>query len=169
MELEAIDFDLRDCLGDTVRALAMRAHEKQLELAFHVPPEVPEILIGDPGRLRQIVINLVGNSIKFTEKGEVVVDVRLESLTDEEVQLHFAVRDTGIGIPADKRQLIFGQRLQSGRTLPQPGILAAPAWDVQPSHVQAGGHDGRPHFAGEPTQSAREASFRFTLRLRRRG
>jgi CheY-like chemotaxis protein/HPt (histidine-containing phosphotransfer) domain-containing protein len=107
MELEAIDFDLRDCLGDTVRALAMRAHEKQLELAFHVPPEVPEVLIGDPGRLRQIVLNLVGNAIKFTHKGEVVVDVKMESLTDEAVQLHFAVRDTGVGIPAEKQRLIF--------------------------------------------------------------
>jgi CheY-like chemotaxis protein len=107
MELESISFNLRDCLGDTVRALAMRAHEKQLELAFHVPPTVPEILVGDPGRLRQIVVNLVGNAIKFTQKGEVLVDVKLESLTDDEIQLHFVVRDTGIGIPARKQQLIF--------------------------------------------------------------
>ena len=107
MELESIDFDLRDCLGDAVRALAMRAHEKRLELALHVPPDVPDVVIGDPGRLRQVVLNLAGNAIKFTAKGEVVVSVRLESIADDDTVLHFSVRDTGIGIPPEKQQLIF--------------------------------------------------------------
>jgi PAS domain S-box-containing protein len=107
MELESIDFDLRDCLGDTVRALAVRAAEKQLELALHIPPAIPETLIGDPGRLRQVVVNLVGNAIKFTPAGEVVVDVQIETTSPEQIELHFSVRDTGIGISADKQKLIF--------------------------------------------------------------
>src|SRR5207247_1786302 len=75
LELEPIDFGLRDCLDDTMRILAVRAHGKGLELACHVMPDVPDALIGDPGRLRQVLINLVGNAIKFTERGEVVVRV----------------------------------------------------------------------------------------------
>ncbi len=75
LDLEAIDFSLHESLGNTMKALALRAHKKGLELAFHVAPDVPETLVGDPGRLRQIVVNLVGNAIKFTEQGEVVVRV----------------------------------------------------------------------------------------------
>jgi CheY-like chemotaxis protein/HPt (histidine-containing phosphotransfer) domain-containing protein len=107
LELEAIEFSLRDAIGDTVHALGVRAAEKGLELACHIPPEVPNDLIGDPGRLRQIIVNLVGNAIKFTEQGEVVVDVVTESLTDDEVCLHVTVMDTGLGIPPDKQHLIF--------------------------------------------------------------
>ena len=113
--LEKIDFDLRDCISDTMKMLAVRAHEKGLELAYHIPPDVPNALVGDPGRLRQIVLNLVGNAIKFTERGEVVVRVEKESttpLTHEPIDssegcLHFSVTDTGIGIPADKQQRVF--------------------------------------------------------------
>jgi len=107
LDLEAIDFNLRDSLGDTLKTLALRAHEKGLELTYHIPPDVPEGLVGDPGRLRQIVVNLIGNAIKFTEQGEIVLEVVLESQTEEEVSLHFAVRDTGIGIPPEKQEVIF--------------------------------------------------------------
>jgi two-component system, sensor histidine kinase and response regulator len=107
LELESIPFQLRDALGDTLQALALRASEKGLELAYHIPPDVPDLLIGDPGRLRQIVVNLVGNAVKFTERGEVVVSVGTESHTEDEVQLHVAVRDTGIGIPPEKQRIIF--------------------------------------------------------------
>ncbi len=107
LELENIPFDVRDTLGATIRVLATRAAEKGLELAVHIPPDVPNWLLGDPGRLRQIVANLVGNAIKFTNKGEIVVDVGVLSSDAEQVTLHVAVRDTGIGIPADKRQRIF--------------------------------------------------------------
>ncbi len=107
LELEAIPFQLRDSLGDTVHTLGVRASKKGLELAYHVPADVPDLLLGDPGRLSQIVINLVGNAIKFTEKGEVVVGVTTEALTDDEVELHFTIADTGIGIPPDKQHLIF--------------------------------------------------------------
>ncbi len=118
LELEPIPFDLRENLGTTLKALALRAHQKGLELASHVHPEVPDALIGDPGRLRQIVVNLVGNAIKFTEQGEVVVDVQrdhgavsqepsLETGGEETLVLHVSVQDTGIGIPTAKQHLIF--------------------------------------------------------------
>jgi PAS domain S-box-containing protein len=107
LRLESVDFSLRDSLGDTFKALALRAQQKGLELVCHVPPEVPDGLNGDPGRLRQVVVNLVGNAIKFTSEGEVVMDLELESQGAEGIVMHFAVRDTGIGIPIDKQRLIF--------------------------------------------------------------
>jgi two-component system, sensor histidine kinase and response regulator len=107
LRLDAVDFSLRESLGDTMKALALRAQQKGLELACHVPADVPDGLNGDAGRLRQVIVNLVGNAIKFTSEGEVIVDVKLESQSADAVLLHFAIRDTGIGIPADKQQLIF--------------------------------------------------------------
>jgi PAS domain S-box-containing protein len=106
LDLDHVPFSLRDTLEDTMRTLAVRAHKQGLELACHIPPEVPDSLIGDPGRLRQIVVNLAGNAIKFTEQGEVVLDVEIQAKGDE-VVLHFSVRDTGIGIPPEKQRLIF--------------------------------------------------------------
>jgi signal transduction histidine kinase/DNA-binding response OmpR family regulator len=107
LELEKIEFDLYTCVGDTVKTLALRAHEKGLELAYDVSPDVPPQLIGDPGRLRQVLLNLAGNAIKFTEKGEVLVEIATQSEQDANVELHFKVTDTGIGIPDDKHQLLF--------------------------------------------------------------
>jgi PAS domain S-box-containing protein len=110
LELESIPFDLRESLGDTMKALSFRAHQKGLELIYDVQPDVPEGLIGDPTRLRQIAVNLVGNAIKFTEHGEVVVSVEQEPgepPKDDSVRLHFAVRDTGVGIPANKQNKVF--------------------------------------------------------------
>lgn len=107
LELESIPFSLRDCIGSTGRALAAKAAEKKLELACRIAPQIPDILRGDPGRLRQILINLVGNAVKFTETGEVVVDVDVEQMDDDQVRLRIAVRDTGIGIPQDRQRDIF--------------------------------------------------------------
>ncbi len=109
LDLESIAFPLRDSLGNTLRTLALRAEQKGLELACRIAPGVPDDLGGDPGRLRQIVVNLVGNAIKFTERGEVVLEVEVESAasSDEEVVLRFTVTDTGIGIPAAQQQAIF--------------------------------------------------------------
>ncbi|MHC4996310.1 MAG: PAS domain-containing protein, partial [Planctomycetota bacterium] len=111
LELEEIPFRLRDTLGDTLRTLGVRAAEKGLELTCDIPPEIPEALVGDPGRLRQVVVNLAGNAIKFTERGEVVVGVCLEEtegdLGEGRVRLRISVRDTGIGIAPDKQRLIF--------------------------------------------------------------
>ena len=100
-------FDLRETAGDTMKSLALRARSQSLELAFHISPDVPVAVWGDPHRLRQILINLVGNAIKFTDHGEVVLDVHVESRTEDEVLLHFEVSDTGIGIPVDKLSSIF--------------------------------------------------------------
>ncbi|MGO9815724.1 MAG: response regulator [Isosphaeraceae bacterium] len=107
LDLEAIDFSLHEALGNTMKVLAVRAHKKHLELACHIAPDVPEALVGDPGRLRQVVVNLVGNAIKFTESGEVVVHVEKESQSQDEVCLHCRVTDTGIGIPLERQALIF--------------------------------------------------------------
>ena len=107
LELEELDFKLHDMLDDFSGIMAMRACEKEIEFLCAVHPEVPSHLKGDPGRLRQILTNLAGNAIKFTEKGEVVVRVDLVSRKDTEVILRFSVRDTGIGIPADKIGILF--------------------------------------------------------------
>jgi two-component system, sensor histidine kinase and response regulator len=107
IDLEALDFNLRDSLESTLKTLAVRADEKGLELLCEVAPEVPEIVRGDSSRLRQIVINLVGNSIKFTDSGEIALKVQVEGKEGPDCICRFTVADTGIGIPEDKRQLIL--------------------------------------------------------------
>ena len=107
LTLDPVEFSLQDTVGEALRGLALRAHEKKLELAYQVDPKVPACVIGDSGRLRQILVNLVGNAIKFTTEGEVVVQVRMDSCIDDELGLHFSVTDTGMGIPPEKHSLIF--------------------------------------------------------------
>ena len=107
MALEAIDFNLRVTLENAADTLALKAQEKGLELVCHIRPDVPTALIGDPGKLRQIIVNIAGNSLKFTEEGEIVIRVEMESETTDSVKLHFMVSDTGIGIPQDKLDSIF--------------------------------------------------------------
>jgi PAS domain S-box-containing protein len=107
LELEMLDFDLRAMLEDTAELLAQRAHEKGLEFVCRIDSEVDTFLRGDPGRLRQILLNLCGNAIKFTSRGEVLIEARLESETEEQIKVRFEVRDTGIGIPQDKIGLLF--------------------------------------------------------------
>ncbi len=107
LDLESVNFSLRENLGDAMKALAFRAHQKGLELLYEVAADVPDLVIGDSSRLRQVVTNLVGNALKFTEKGEVAVHVEKTRGEEHEVELRFAVRDTGIGIPKDKQHLIF--------------------------------------------------------------
>src|SRR6185369_1328304 len=107
LELEPVSFDLRDLVEDTVRALALRAHEKGLELICDVLPEVPEYVVGDITRIRQVMVNLLGNAIKFTAQGEVELEVALKSHSADQLNVHFLVRDTGIGIPLEKQKMIF--------------------------------------------------------------
>jgi signal transduction histidine kinase/DNA-binding response OmpR family regulator/HPt (histidine-containing phosphotransfer) domain-containing protein len=107
LELDHAPFQLRDTLGTTLHSLAARAAQKGLELAVHVAPEVPDDLVGDAGRLRQIVVNLVGNAIKFTDTGEIVVKVGADNVACDSARLHFAVRDTGIGISEQQRERVF--------------------------------------------------------------
>jgi two-component system, sensor histidine kinase and response regulator len=107
LNLDAIEFDLRDSLEETIRMFALRAQQKGLELVCDVRPDVPQVVRGDPTRLRQIVVNLVGNAIKFTERGEVVLRVELNALNQGDNELHFSIQDTGIGISPEKQKLIF--------------------------------------------------------------
>ena len=107
LDLERTEFDIREEVGDAAKLLALRAGEKGIELACDVASEVPDRLLGDPGRLRQVLLNVMGNAVKFTDEGEVVLAVRPQASTADRVTLKFAVRDTGIGIPADKQQQIF--------------------------------------------------------------
>jgi PAS domain S-box-containing protein len=107
LEFESIPFDLRASMSDTLQTLSYRVHQKGLELICDVHWGVPESLVGDPGRLRQIVVNLIGNALKFTEKGEIVVSVAEAAAKDGRVCLHVAVADTGIGIPLDRQKKIF--------------------------------------------------------------
>src|SRR6185503_192585 len=107
LELERVAFALRDTVEDAARLLAFKAQQKGLELACRVSPDVPARLVGDPGRLRQIVVNLVGNAIKFTERGEVVLEIVPRAQDEETIELHGMVRDTGIGIPSEDQARIF--------------------------------------------------------------
>jgi signal transduction histidine kinase/DNA-binding response OmpR family regulator len=107
VDLENINFNLRDDLGDCMEILAFRGHAKGLEIACHVHRDVPDHLVGDPGRLRQVVVNLVGNAIKFTHAGEVVVHVATRAHEADSVVLEFSIRDTGIGIPVAKQARMF--------------------------------------------------------------
>ena len=107
LELDEQDFSLRESLSETLKTLGMRAATKGLELTCHILADTPDALVGDAGRLRQVLVNLVGNALKFTARGEVVLRVGLESKSLDVVELHFAVTDTGIGVPAGKLQSIF--------------------------------------------------------------
>jgi PAS domain S-box-containing protein len=114
--LDPVAFNVRDCVGQAMKALSVRAHEKKLELACSVPPDIADVLIGDPVRLRQVILNLAGNAIKFTEQGEIVLEVRIESLDSSGTVLHFTIRDTGIGIPLETQKLIFQPFAQADTT-----------------------------------------------------
>jgi len=107
LELEKTEFGIHELLEDTLKTLALRADKKSLEMLARVSPNVPATLIGDPTRLRQLFVNLVGNAIKFTEEGNILVDTELESIADDTVRLHISVSDTGLGIPVEKQQVIF--------------------------------------------------------------
>ncbi|MBI3649622.1 MAG: response regulator [Acidobacteria bacterium] len=107
LDFDPADFSLRASLSTALKTLALRAHQKGLELLGEVAPEVPDHLVGDAIRLHQLIVNLVGNAIKFTERGEVLISIHLETVSEEEVSLRFAVQDTGIGISAEKHALIF--------------------------------------------------------------
>ncbi len=107
LDMETIEFNLRHNLDDAMKAVSIRAHQKGLELVYDILPEVPEALLGDPTRLRQILLNLVGNAVKFTALGEVVLRVEKQEETEKLVVLHFSVTDTGVGIPLDKQHSIF--------------------------------------------------------------
>ncbi len=107
LDVDPIWFPLHDSILETLPALAFRAHEKQLELTCDIRPDVPEQVLADPVRLRQILVNLLGNAIKFTDRGEVGLEVRVDNRQEDLLELHFLVRDTGVGIPLEKQKVIF--------------------------------------------------------------
>ena len=160
MRLESIAFDLRDQLHQAVAPLALKAHEKGLELACRVCPDVPEALCGDPDRLRQVLVNLVGNAVKFTKRGEVVVCVRQEHIDGEYVDLHFSVADTGPGVAADKREAIFDAFVQAdGSTTRRYGGTGLGLAISRQLVEMMGGHIWVESTPGEGS------TFRFTVRL----
>jgi signal transduction histidine kinase/DNA-binding NarL/FixJ family response regulator len=116
LELYRVRFNLRDDLDEAARGLAVRAHEKGLELLCEWGPGVPDYVIGDAVRLRQVVVNLLGNAIKFTHRGEVALEIGCEAAAEGEVELHFTIRDTGIGIEPEKQELIFDAFSQADST-----------------------------------------------------
>ncbi len=167
LDIESIQFDLRDAMDDTLQTLGFKAYEKELDLICHVHPDVPEILVGDPGRVRQIIINLVNNAIKFTHEGEVLVKVDVEEIKSSKVKLHFSVTDTGIGVPEEKQKLIFEAFTQAdGSTTRKYGgtglglticsklvsMMGGSIWTQSPciiEHEHAGGPGSTFHFTAE--------------------
>ena len=107
MELEIIGFSLRDIIEQTLAPLRLRAKQKNLAFKEIIPAEIPDALFGDPWRLRQVIVNLIGNAIKFTESGQIEFEIRVDKTSFESCSLHFIISDTGIGIQQDKQQLFF--------------------------------------------------------------
>ena len=160
LDLAREAFDLRKCLEDTMKPFTMRARQQDLRLTWNVQRDVPPMVIGDGNRLRQIVMNLVGNALKFTERGEVVLQATPESLSREDVTLHFVVRDTGIGIPADKQAAIFGMFEQVDSSLTRRHGGAGLGLSIASRLV--GLMDGRMWVESEVGRGSR---FHFTVRL----
>ena len=122
MEIASVGFDLHECMSQIVKTIAFRADEKGLALRATIDTTVPRTILGDPGRLRQILLNLVGNAIKFTERGEIVISVNQNASTEEERKLHFSIRDTGIGVPESMHGDIFSAFTQvDGSSIRQHG------------------------------------------------
>ena len=160
LELEAVDFSLHVLLDDFAEMMALRAHEKGLLLGCVVAPDVPSTLQGDPGRLRQILINLTGNAIKFTAQGEIIIRVTLVSETPGEVRLRFTVHDTGIGIPADKRGRLFAKfsQVDSSTTRTYGGTGLGLAISKQLAELMGG-------EIGVQSEAGNGSEFWFTVRL----
>ena len=162
LDIDQAEFSLRDCLGEALKTLAVRAHEKDLELALRVHPDVPDNLVSDPTRLRQIVFNLVGNSIKFTDRGEVSAQVSVESSDADSATLHFAVADTGIGIPPEKRRVIFEAFAQADNSTSRR--YGGTGLGLTISSMLVAMMGGRMWVESEVGQGS---TFHFTLKLRR--
>jgi PAS domain S-box-containing protein len=160
LDLETLDFDLQSLLDDFAATLAVQAHLKGLELLCSADPAVPTLLRGDPGRLRQILTNLAGNAVKFTQKGEVAVRVSLEEENETECLLRFAVRDTGIGIPKDKLGVLFDKfsQVDASTTRKYGGTGLGLAISKQLVKMMGG-------EVGVESAEGQGSEFRFTVRL----
>jgi two-component system sensor histidine kinase/response regulator len=159
-ELDPIDFNPRDAIGDTANAVALRAHQKGLELVVDVGAAVPHRVRGDPGRLRQILVNLLGNAIKFTHRGEVVLRVTTEAETSPDVVLHFSIRDTGVGIPLDRQKSVFDAFTQADGSVTRTYGGTGLGLTISSQLVQLMG--GRLWLESE---TGRGSTFHFTARF----
>jgi signal transduction histidine kinase/DNA-binding response OmpR family regulator len=162
LELSPAVFSIRDEIPKFLQGLALKASEKNLELIYHLDRAVPDPLIGDVMRLQQVIVNLVGNAIKFTETGEVAVNVRLQSLVDDEVQLQFTVTDTGIGIPAEKQATVFEEFLQSDNTISRKYGGTGLGLTISKRLIEK--MDGRITLRSE---EGKGSTFQFTVKLQR--
>ena len=164
LDMENLAFDLRNTLEEMGDLLAIRAHEKGLEFTFLLEPEVPSRLRGDPGRLRQVLTNLVGNAVKFTERGEVAVGVSLDSEDEKTATLRFVVRDTGIGIPEDTLEILFRPFTQADASTRRRFGGTGLGLSISKSLVELfQGQIGATSVAGEGS------TFWFTARLEKQG
>ena len=162
LELDYLSFNLRKSVAEVVRTLAIKAQQKGLEFIFDVRPDVPDNVIGDPARIRQVLVNLVGNSVKFTERGEIEVTVRTEEAGADGTVLGFSIRDTGIGIPEDKQDKIFGafSQVDSSTTRKYGGTGLGLSICAQLVALMGG------RISVESTEG-RGATFHFTVRMSR--
>ena len=169
LDLSLDELSLPDVVDDVMKALALRADQKGIELAYYIRPGVPDVIVGDSGRVRQILVNLIGNAIKFTEQGHVVLRIEREIETDKEVVLHFSVRDTGIGVPLEKQSMIFESFTQAdgSTTRKYGGTGLGLAISAQLVHAMQGDiWVESPRFV--PDQQGYPGSvFHFTTRFRR--
>ena len=163
LDLETVDFDLGESLANTINTMALRAHEKNLELLYEIKPDVPDALVGDPVRLWEVIINLVGNAVKFTHKGEISIVVETEELSPENATLHFIVSDTGIGISADRQQSIFEPFVQADNSMTRQFGGTGLGLTISARLVQMMG--GRIWVESEEVRGSR---FHFTARFGRR-
>ena len=160
LDLDEVTFDVRGTIGDTLKMLCQCAHEKSLNLTLEIAPDVPDILVGDAGRLRQVLVNLVGNAIKFTEVGEIIVRIGVEERSDAGVTVHLRVSDTGIGIPPQKLDAIFNafEQADASTTRRYGGTGLGLAICAQLAHLMGG-------RAWAESAVGRGSTFHFTARL----
>ncbi|MGB8951476.1 MAG: two-component regulator propeller domain-containing protein [Candidatus Aminicenantales bacterium] len=160
IELEPVPFNLRDTMHNIISPLAIQADKKGLELAYDIPSELPDKVIADPGRLRQVLTNLINNAIKFTEKGEVVVSLKEEEKLTDRSLFHFIVRDTGVGIPKAKQKIIFDPFLQVDSSISRKYGGTGLGLSISSQLVELMG--GNIWVESEP---GRGSTFHFTIRM----
>jgi len=164
VELDHVPFDLAKLVSDTARVFQVQAQQKGLSLDCELSPEIPSVVMGDPERLRQILVNLLGNALKFTPAGNVLVRATVESSGPREVQIGFSVTDTGIGIPAEKQKVIFDPFAQADGSMTRKYGGTGLGLSISMRLVELMG--GRIGMASEPGKGS---TFYFSVRLTRRG